>query len=149
MQPEIDYNVIKLDASGTSVSLLDYADYFTEAFPQLRRVWTVDLTSDFVRPRTYETSINPPILHRKELLISENHPERHEYEALTQAAEQIGLFDDPNRIGFKAAWDVLLLQKGYRVVDHGLVPIGNDESGIGEGPISSFERVERHRTALT
>lgn len=149
VKPEIDYNVVKLGISGTAVSLLDYADYFTVAFPRLKRVWTVDLTSGFVRPRTYETSINPPILHRKELLISANHPERRKYEALTRAAEQIGLFDDPNRIGFKAAWDALLLQKGYRVADHELVPIGNDESDVGAAAISSFERVERHRTALT
>jgi len=149
VQPEIDYNVVKLDTSGTSISLLDYADYFTDAFPQLRRAWTVDLATGFVRPRTYETSVNPPILHRKELLISENHPERSKYEALTQAAEQIGLFDDTNRIGFKAAWDALLLQKGYRVVDHELVPIGNEESVDSGESISSFERVERHRTALT
>ena len=149
VQPGVDFNVVKLDASRTSVSLLDYANYFTEAFPCLKRVWSVDVTSGFVRPRIYETSFNPPILHRKELLIPENYPERSKYEALTRAAEKIGLFDDPNRIGFKAAWDELLLQKGYRVFDHELVPIGNDESDAGEEPISSFKRVERHRTALT
>ncbi|MDP1673129.1 MAG: DNA phosphorothioation-associated putative methyltransferase, partial [Burkholderiales bacterium] len=149
IQPEIDYNVVKLDASGTAVSLLDYVDYFTDAFPRLKGAWTVDLASGLVRPRTYETSVNPPILHRKELLIAENHPERSKYEALTHAAEQIGLFDDTNRIGFKAAWDALLLLKGFKVVDHELLPIGNDETGAIDEPISAFERVERHRTALT
>jgi DNA phosphorothioation-associated putative methyltransferase len=149
LDPTHDFNVVRIADDLTEIGLLDYADFFGEPFPVLRNSWKVDVTIKRVIHRSYATSLNPPILHRKELLISEDHPERSKYEALTHAAEQIGLFDDTNRIGFKTAWDALLLLKGFQVVDHELLPIGNDERGAIDEPISAFERVERHRTALT
>lgn len=144
-----DFNVIKVSDSGTQMSLLDYPTFFDEAFPPLTRYWTVDLDGGTAKHRTYAGSLNPPILHRKELLIPPEHPDWERFEALTSAAEQIGLFDDSVRIGFKQAWEALLVQKGYKVVGHDLVPIGNDESESSIDEISSFDRVERHRTALT
>jgi DNA phosphorothioation-associated putative methyltransferase len=149
LDPTHDFNVVRIAADLTEIGLLDYADFFGKPFPVLRNSWKVDVAIKRVIHRSYATSLNPPILHRKELLISKDHPERRKYEALTHAAEQIGLFDDTNRIGFKAAWDALLLLKGFKVVDHELLPIGNDETGAIDEPISAFERVERHRTALT
>jgi DNA phosphorothioation-associated putative methyltransferase len=128
--PGEDYNVVKLNRDKNGVSLLDYPGLFEEGFPVLRRYWTVDLENHTVRFRTYENSLNPPILHRKELLLPANHPQREMFEALTSAAEQIGLFDDPCRIGFKQAWDILLAQRGFKVAGHELVPIGNDEFSL-------------------
>jgi hypothetical protein len=93
--------------------------------------------------------LNPPILHRKELLLPADHPQQVAYQALTAAAEQIGLFDDPNRIGFKRAWETLLTQKGYRVVGHELVPIGNDETTHADVGETTVEGIARHLTALT
>ena len=61
-----DFNVVKLGQNG-SVSLLDYPGFFEQAFPVLRRYWTVDLAIDTVRFRRYADSLNPPILHRKAL----------------------------------------------------------------------------------
>lgn len=146
--PQEDYNVVKLDDGDGTLSLLQYSNFDEDAFPVLAKSWFVDLTQGSVRPRTYESSLNPPILHRKELLLPEEHPDRDRSQRLTKAAEQIGLFDDPNRIGFKRAWETLLAQKGYKVVDHDLIPIANDESDAPLDSLSSFERVERHRTAL-
>lgn len=59
------------------------------------------------------------------------------------------MFDDPNRIGFKRAWETLLAQRGYKVVGHDLLPLGNDESESTEATASSFEGIARHLTALT
>jgi DNA phosphorothioation-associated putative methyltransferase len=143
-----DFNVVKLSQDRSSVSLLDYPDFFEAGFPILRRYWTVDPGTAAVRFRTYADSLNPPILHRKELLLPASHPQRETFAALTRAAEEIGLFDDPHRIGFKRAWDALLAQRGYRVVGHALVPIGNDES-IEAPEGSDFCGIARHLTALT
>lgn len=143
------FNVVKLSEQDEGVSLLDYAGFDEEAFPQLTKYWTVDTVAGNFRHRTYEGSLNPPILHRKELLLPAVHPKQETYQALTAAAEQIGLFDDPNRIGFKRAWETLLSQKGYRVVGHELVPIGNDESDLADVGETTAEGIARHLTALT
>lgn len=143
------FNVIKFHADATRLTLLDYPEFFDQAFPTLQRYWTVDLEAATCRHRTYQDSINPPILHRKELLLPSDHPRQSEYQALTQAAEQIGLFDDPIRIGFLRPWETLLSQKGYRVNGHELIPIGNDETSEA-GPLQDeFNGVSRHLTALT
>ena len=47
------------------------------------------------------------------------------------SCESIGLFDDPRRIGYKRQWEQLARERGYRIVDHALVPIGNDEGAEG------------------
>lgn len=144
------YNVLKIRHDRGGVTLLDYPGFFDEAFPTLRRYWTVDLERQTVRYRTYEDSLNPPILHRKELLLRSDHPERKLYPELTASAEQIGLFDDPNRIGFKQSWEALLTQRGYKVMDHELIPIGNDETALVVSDQSNdFTGVARHLTALT
>ncbi len=143
-----DFNVVKLNQDGTSVSLLDYSGFFEEAFPALRRYWTVDLAKSTVRFRTYAESFNPPILHRKELLLPNSHPLREAFSNLTLAAEQIGLFDDPRRIGFKRAWEALLQARGYRLTGHVLVPVGNDETPPA-ADTGTFSGVARHLTALS
>lgn len=144
-----DFNVVKFVAEAAQVSLLDYSGFFDEAFPILRRYWTVDLKRNTYRHRTYEDSANPPILHRKELLLPLDHPDRRAYQELTNAAEQIGLFDDPVRIGFLRPWEILLAQKGYRIVGHQLVPIGNDDAAGEAHAPEQFNGVARHLTALT
>lgn len=71
--------------------------------------------------------LNPPILHRKELLLPADDPRREAWAALTAACESVGLFDDPRRIGYRRQWEQLVRGRGYRVVEHALVPIGNDD----------------------
>lgn len=149
ISPDEHFNVVKLVADTAQVSLLDYPSFFDEAFPGLSRFWTVNLEHGTFRYRTYEDSTNPPILHRKELLLPLDHPNQGAYKELTRAAEQIGLFDDPVRIGFLRPWETLLSQKGYRVVAHQLVPIGNDEVSEGAPFGDEFIGVARHLTALT
>jgi DNA phosphorothioation-associated putative methyltransferase len=143
------FNVVKLFDDRGDVTLLDYPSFYEEAFPQLANYWTVSLADATYRHRSYESSLNPPILHRKELLLSDQHPSFDVYCALTESAEQIGLFDDPIRIGFKRAWDSLLQQRGYKVAGHELLPLGNDESLQQEETAARSEQIARHLTALT
>ena len=142
------FNIVKFNQDGNSITLLDYPDFFDVAFPVLKRYWTVDLEKGTVRFRTYAESLNPPILHRKELLLPEDHPMRKTFASLTQTAEQIGLFDDPKRIGFLRAWESLLDVRGYRVIGHELVPVGNEEAPLSVDT-EGFSGVARHLTALS
>ena len=88
---------------------------------------TVDPEAGTATLRTYADSLNPPILHRKELLLPADHPRRAEFAALTEACEAIGLFDEPTRIGYRRQWLDLVREKGYRLAGHALVPLGNTE----------------------
>jgi hypothetical protein len=148
------YNVVKYAEDGQKVSLLDYAQFFDNPFPSLWSSYTVDLIAKTVSRRSYDESRNPPILHRKELLLPTDHPKISEYQSLTQAAELLGLFDQPKIIGFKETWSQLIAQKGYQLVDHTLIPLGNDEQDNSpENADDSIDAenivVQRHRTALT
>ncbi len=122
------FNLIRLDQDGSRIALLHYPNFFDDPFPTLRESWLLDTETGQVSYRTYAQSPNPPILHRKELLLPEDHPRRAQYAALTEAAEAIGLFDQPTRIGYLRQWLVLVREKGYCIDGHSLVPLGNDIS---------------------
>ena len=126
------YNLIRIDVDDSRIALLNYPGFFDEPFPVLRESWRVDLTNGTVSYRTYADSLNPPILHRKELLLPADHPRRAECAALTAATEAIGLFDQPSRIGYQQQWLTLVREKGYRIAGHALIPLGNDETESGE-----------------
>lgn len=145
---EEHFNVVKLSESDAHVSLLNYPKFFDDPFPELLESWTVDLESGSANHRSYGDSLNPPILHRKELLLPADHPRRQEYQELTAAAEAIGLFDDPLRTGFKMQWEALIVERGYRLVGHSLLPIGNDENESNPVLPPPAVIVNRHLTAL-
>lgn len=147
--PESGFNVVRIEPDTGRFAFLNYPGFFDEPFPSLRESWLVDSTSGEMSYRTYAESLNPPILHRKERLLPEGHERRAEYLTLTEAAESIGLFDDPTRIGFRKQWLELIRSKGYTLSGHALLPIGNDESNDGEHvDAGTLPAVARHLTAL-
>ena len=82
-------------------------------------------------------------------MLPEDHPRHAEFQALTQAAEAIGLFQDPRRIGFRDQWLRLIHEKGYQIVGHELIPIANDETTDTPSEFITDEAlVARHMTAL-
>lgn len=137
-----DFDVVKIALSTPRVSLLQYPGFFDEAFPTLTASWSVDLDSGGVRHRTYPSDANAPVLHRKELLLDENHPDWKRFAALTTTAEAAGLFDDPDIIGHRVQWEEEIRARGLCLDGHKLARRG---MGAGDEP---SERVERHRTAL-
>ena len=106
-----EWNVARLERDG-AVGLLDYRDFEREAFPRLAAAARVDPVSPAVRITRYGGSANPLILHRKELLVAYDHPERAGWAALTASLEATGLFAETNRIGRLAAWTELLRGAG-------------------------------------
>lgn len=152
VRPDEDFNVIKLHPQGEELSLLDYRDFFDDPFPSLGRSWRVSLGRGSVVFRTYEESRNPPILHRKELLLPTSHVRLNEYRAMTEAAEALGLFSETNRIGFRAQWQALIRERGYELIGGELRPLANAVADGAEIDAPSAEQdigVCRHLTALT
>ena len=140
-------NVLKLDEAARMVSALNYPDFFSAAFPELREAWRIDLSDGRVSYRNYADSLNPPILHRKELLLPQDHPDRPRFAALTRQAESLGLFVESRSIGFREAWAARIAAAGYRIDGHELLPLGNT---VGSDTCSDVDGlIERHRTALS
>ncbi|WP_207002089.1 DNA phosphorothioation-associated putative methyltransferase [Trinickia mobilis] len=145
-------NVVKLNLTSSRLSLLRYNDFFDAPFPVLLESWSLSAAGEqTVKYRSYLDSLNPPILHRKELLLLPSHPLRPKFEEITRQAEALGLFDEAATIGFREGWIRLIADKGYKIVGSDFVPIGNAEPDSVHSPsdISEHAPVFRHLTALS
>lgn len=130
------WNVAKIYRGGAS--LLLYEDFDESAFPALLRSTTVDLNVRTAKSLDYAGRANPPILHRKELLLAPDDPRRPKFAALTRTAEEQGLFREPTRIGTRRAWTQLIEEAGLELRGHVLLPKG-----------APVVEVARHKTALS
>jgi hypothetical protein len=129
-----NWNVAKVEK--TSISLLLY-EPFEEDFPALLASVKVPLLSGKITRTCYAQRANPPILHRKELLLPPNDPRLPRFRALTRAAEEHGLFANPNRIGTREAWNALIANAGLTLHKGRLLSIGEHKVDVA-----------RHRTAI-
>lgn len=144
-------NVAKFNTRTGRVSLLSYPDFFDSAFPVLAASWAFPAGSSTPTwHRTYGDSLNPPILHRKELLLPPTHPQNASWARTTEIAESLGLFEDVSTIGFRLNWNRLIQRKGYRLLGNEFLPLGNDVSDSTESVIDASDGpVQRHLTALS
>jgi hypothetical protein len=146
--------LVRLDRGGPALAPLYYPDFFDDPFPALATNRLVDPEAGTVTLRSYADSLNPPILHRKELLLLVDHPRRAEYSALTEACKSIGLVDEPTGIGHRRQWLDLVRERGYRIEGHALVPLGNVEADDSTGNLPqdavlfAHWQAARHLTAL-
>jgi len=141
-------NVIKINLRSGKISLLEYEPFEEAAFPTLLGSWVIEPTSESPSYRTYRTSLNPPILHRKELLVSHLHPDQQEWQRLTREAEDLGLFDNTRTIGFRKNWLELIAEKGFSLSPTGFTPLGNVQEPDASQTESSTDLIQRHLTAL-
>ena len=73
-------NVLKVNARLKKLSWLAYEKFDLDPFPRLLASWTFPIDrDDAANFRSYRNSLNPPILHRKELLVSPNYPHRNSW----------------------------------------------------------------------
>ena len=68
-----EFNVIKLD-SRSCVSFLRYEEFAAASFPALLAALSCDVSRGITRNAIYSERNNPPILHRKELLLPADSP---------------------------------------------------------------------------
>ena len=139
------FNVIKLIGDPPQrVSLLAYEDFDTSAFPALLDSWTIDLAGSHSVYRSYRSSQNPPILHRKELLLAPADPRRPIFARLTRDLEERGLFREATSIGYRQGWTTRLDSAGVTIRDHAVCA----QQSIEDIADDSGTSVERHRTAM-
>jgi hypothetical protein len=99
------------------LSLLDYPYYEASAWPALRAAYTF-IIGQSGKPTSFTVrhyQNNPPILHRKELLLPDDHPRQAEMRAFTRSCEDAGLFKHAHTIGHLANWELLLRTKRLHV----------------------------------
>lgn len=145
-------NVLNVNQRLGRASWLAYPDFENDPFPALAVSWSFHC--DSLAPptlRIYSEGINPPILHRKELLVPPEHPQHADWAAPTAAAESLGLFDDISTIGFRLNWGQRIAAKGYQLKRGTFVPLGNDDSAASgrTDDLDAPGPVRRHLTALS
>jgi hypothetical protein len=138
-----DFNVIRL-SQRQQIGFLHYRLFFEDPFPTLTAACVVDLIGKKVRRTDFTARDNPPILHRKELLLPAEHPSRSQWSALTEALERRGLFRDSQRIRYQTQWVDRLTSHGIQIIDHAIVEAGAAQKTSEEDQ----KEIERHRTAI-
>ena len=141
-----EYNVIKFRTDAPRLSFLSYPGFDEDPHPALHRAFAVDLVTGRTYASNYQDNLNPPILHRKELLVGPDHPRFFEFASLTAAEEAAGLYRTSLAIGFRLNWQRLLDEAGIEVIGHTL-------KQASVSIIPHFNRtsiaIHRHKTALT
>ncbi len=144
--PETAFNVVRISTRRLEVAFLCYPDFFTDPFPVLRASWLVRLSTAQTAHSDFSSQDNPPILHRKELLLPLAHPDYPRFARLTAALDDRGAFDfAPYLIGRRTYWNETLASIGLRINGDEIIrvtPRPNDE------PRTSVT-VARHRTAMS
>lgn len=134
----VQWNIIKIFKRDFKISLLDYPEFYTEAFPSLTCSHSIGLHDITIKRIQYKNSKNPPILHRKETLLDPKNLLIPEYKKLTEQAENEDLFENKRIIGFKNGWEKILKEKGLTVHGHSIV----------KENASNNNEIERHKTAI-
>lgn len=114
---DVEYNVAKISSDGRSISLLNYENFDEDAHPGLLHSVRVYLPRAEYTIRNYSNSDNPPILHRKELLVDPLHPLYRSFQELSVQEERLGLLGNPS-IGARVGWSTLLRENGFVIDGH-------------------------------
>jgi DNA phosphorothioation-associated putative methyltransferase len=127
-------NVVKVDRAQSKVSMLKYRQFFDNPFPSLAGSLAIDCDLEKIQHRSYESSANPPILHRKELLLDPSHSRYPEFSRLTRELENLGLYQEPNKIGHRRNWASRLAQADIGIIGHRIVRLGDAPNLSPEKP---------------
>jgi DNA phosphorothioation-associated putative methyltransferase len=112
-------NVYRIDERKSEVSLLKYINFDTDPFPCLAESMFVDVGAERFSHRRFAQSKNPPILHKKELLLAKQHPSYKPLEKLTFELESLGLYNNAHTIGHLKQWEDRLSDAGVVVDEMG------------------------------
>ncbi len=133
---KVTWNVVRI--SNYNVAFLDYQNFDDDPFPALTISARVDLIDNRLSIRDFSGYSNPPILHRKELLVDGSYPRRDEFEGLTKALDELDVFYETNAIGYRNQWEARLKKHGITIDGHRVKK---------KGPVGDAV-VERHKTAM-
>ena len=124
-----DSNIVKLHLGEPRVSYLSYPEFDWDPHPALSYALSIHLQTFRVTTRDYVSSRNRPILHRKELFVAPDYPQREKFARLTRIEYSKGLYHDTSRIGFDEGWNEVLARKGFYLKGHRLLVAGGLHSG--------------------
>jgi DNA phosphorothioation-associated putative methyltransferase len=135
--------LVKFNLDEPKISYLFYPDFDINPHPGLKASLQINLANLSLTYRDYQSSENPPILHRKETFVTPDYPGYEEFAQLTQQEERLGLLSNP-RIGTQKGWQRCLQTYGVRIEGHQLI----DCPEIKEQLPSMVSKIERHRAAI-
>ena len=110
--------LVKLFRRRARVSYLAYEDFDRMAHPALRSTIVADLKRLDLHFRDYTRSANPPVLHRKELFVTDDYPARARFARLTAREDKLGLLDLSSTIGTRVGWLAVLAHHGVSIRGH-------------------------------
>ena len=114
---DFEWNIAKFSKQEFQFSVLSYPMFDELAYPELHKSVFVDLNEKRHRINDYTNTDNPPILHRKELMVLSDYPLFDEFEIITQEGDSAGLYENSRIIGFKLGWEAAINRAGYELVD--------------------------------
>ncbi len=117
---QVEYDLVRIQTDGRAVSFLGYPEFDTVAHPTLQYSVRVYLPKSSYEVRDYRSYKSPPILHRKDALVSPTYPRFAEFRRLTEQEEALGLLSSPE-IGTLGNWEALLSSRGLTTRDHEII----------------------------
>lgn len=98
------WNVLKISRLKPVLSCLWYSDFEDDPYPSLETSVIVDAATGQVSRTIRFNPDNPPILHKKELLLRPEDPRREKWGLVTRRDEDAGFYADSSKIGFRRSW---------------------------------------------
>lgn len=112
------WNVVKFNLKDNNkLSFLRYESFEELEFPTLIESCQVDLMLKTAKIRNHSAT-NPPVLHRKELLMHPDHPELEKFQSLTTELQRLGAFKNIVKLGTKLRWQDELDRLNIVIKDH-------------------------------
>lgn len=137
-----EWDLVKLYKKEFRLSLLSYPTFYSESYPALQQSVNIDLIKLTHKVTDYSNSDNPPILHRKETMITPSNPHFEHFKNITQEGENAGLYENTRIIGFKRSWQNIIERHGYELVD------GRLFRSSAVNPSVDSPSIDRHKTAI-
>ena len=113
-----DLTLVKLSRRKPQVSYLLYPGFDRVGHPALTEAFVADLSRLNLYHRDYRRSANPPILHRKELLVAGDYPGRRRFATLTAKEKTLELLNTDRPIGRRDDWLSALRERGVSIRGH-------------------------------
>ena len=113
--------LVKLSRRRPRISYLVYPDFDRDGHPALTETFIADLSQLALHHRDYRRAANPPVLHRKELFLSNDHPAHARFAQLTAREDVLGLLGNQESIGNREQWKQVLeahhiVVRGHRII---------------------------------
>ena len=110
--------LVKLARRQPKVSYLVYPEFDRVGHPALAEAFISNLAKLHLYHRDYRRTPSPPILHRKELLVTRDHPCHRRFARLSAREDALGLLSLGRSIGTREEWQAVLQERGVTLRGH-------------------------------